>query len=100
MVRGFRFMTAIHSNIKIKTGIIYYMPLFFVKCMEDFDLKSEISDKKRITESFFSGVLVLSVSTVIVKVIGLLYVIPFNAIIGEQGGALYGYAYNIYNLFR
>ena len=26
-------------------------------------------------------------------------IIPFNAIIGEQGGALYGYAYNIYQLF-
>lgn len=31
--------------------------------------------------------------------IGIIYVIPFNAIIGEQGGALYGCGYNIYQLF-
>lgn len=37
---------------------------------------------------------------VITKVLGMLYVIPFYAIIGEQGGALYGYAYTIYNLFQ
>ena len=36
---------------------------------------------------------------IIIKVLGALYVIPFYAIIGEQGGALYGYAYNIYNVF-
>ena len=49
--------------------------------------------------SFIEGAVVATVGIVIVKVIGLLYVIPFNAIIGEQGGALYGYAYNIYQLF-
>ena len=91
-------MTAIHSNIKIKTGIIYYMPLFFVKCMEDFDLKSEISDKKKITESFFSGVLVLSVSTVIVKVIGLIYKIPMLSYLGAEGMGYFNSAYEIYAL--
>lgn len=49
--------------------------------------------------SLVEGALVATIGIVIVKVIGLIYVIPFNAIIGEQGGALYGYAYNIYNLF-
>ena len=49
--------------------------------------------------SLIEGAIVATVGIVIVKIIGLLYVIPFNAIIGEQGGALYGYAYNIYNLF-
>ncbi len=29
----------------------------------------------------------------------MLYVIPFYAIIGDQGGALYGYAYSIYSIF-
>lgn len=49
--------------------------------------------------SFIEGAVIATLGIIIVKVIGLLYVIPFNAIIGEQGGALYGYAYNIYNLF-
>lgn len=49
--------------------------------------------------SFIEGAIVATLGIIIVKVIGLLYVIPFNAIIGEQGGALYGYAYNIYMLF-
>ena len=49
--------------------------------------------------SFMEGAIVATLGIIIVKVIGLIYVIPFNAIIGEQGGALYGYAYNIYMLF-
>lgn len=49
--------------------------------------------------SFIEGAVVATLGIIIVKVIGLLYVIPFNAIIGEKGGALYGYAYNIYQLF-
>ena len=49
--------------------------------------------------TLIEGALVATIGIIIVKVIGLLYVVPFNAIIGEQGGALYGYAYNIYNLF-
>ena len=49
--------------------------------------------------SFIEGAVIATLGIVFVKVIGLLYVIPFNAIIGERGGALYGYAYNIYMLF-
>lgn len=49
--------------------------------------------------TFIGGAVIATMGIVIVKIIGLLYVIPFNAIIGEQGGALYGYAYNIYMLF-
>lgn len=50
-------------------------------------------------DSFMKGAIVATLGIVIVKFIGLIYVIPFKAIIGEQGGALYGYAYNIYSLF-
>lgn len=49
--------------------------------------------------NFIDGAVIATLGIVIVKVIGLLYVIPFNAIIGERGGALYGYAYTIYQLF-
>lgn len=33
------------------------------------------------------------------KILGLLYVIPFFALVGESGGALYSYAYNPYQIF-
>ena len=49
--------------------------------------------------SFIEGTIVATLGILLVKVIGIIYVIPFNAIIGETGGALYGYGYNIYQLF-
>jgi len=49
--------------------------------------------------SFIEGTIVATLGILIVRAIGIIYVIPFNAIIGEQGGALYGYGYNIYQLF-
>ena len=48
---------------------------------------------------FIEGTIVATMGILIVKIIGVIYVIPFNAIIGEQGGALYGYGYNVYQLF-
>ena len=50
-------------------------------------------------DSFLKGTLIASIAIIITKVLGVLYVIPFYNIIGEQGGVLYAYAYNIYNLF-
>ena len=38
--------------------------------------------------SFLNGAFVATMGIVITKVLGMLYVIPFYAIIGEQGGAL------------
>ena len=49
--------------------------------------------------SFIQGTLIASISMIIIKVLGALYVIPFYDIIGEEGGTLYSYAYSIYNLF-
>lgn len=49
--------------------------------------------------SFIEGTIVATLGILLVKVIGVIYVIPFNAIIGESGGALYGYGYTIYQLF-
>lgn len=48
---------------------------------------------------FMEGAIIATFAIVLSKVLGLIYVIPFYNIIGEQGGALYGYAYNIYNFF-
>ena len=49
--------------------------------------------------SFLAGAAISTLGIVITKFIGLVYVIPFYAIIGIQGGALYSYAYNIYLIF-
>lgn len=49
--------------------------------------------------SFMEGAILATLGIIIVKIIGLLYVIPFKMIVGDKGGALYGYAYNIYQLF-
>ena len=49
--------------------------------------------------SFMEGAVIATIGIILVKVIGLIYVIPFNALVGETGGALYGYGYNIYQLF-
>jgi len=48
---------------------------------------------------FIQGAFIATIGIVISKILGILYVIPFYAIIGEQGGALYGYAYNLYAIF-
>ena len=49
--------------------------------------------------SFIKGALITTLGIVIAKILGIIYVIPFHAIIGDEGGALYGYAYTIYTLF-
>lgn len=49
--------------------------------------------------SFLEGAYIATACIFISKILGIIYVIPFYRIIGEQGGALYGYAYNIYNVF-
>lgn len=49
--------------------------------------------------SFINGALIATIGIVITKFLGIIYVIPFYAIIGEANIALYGYAYTIYNLF-
>lgn len=49
--------------------------------------------------TFLEGAFIATVCIFISKALGILYVIPFKQIIGDQGGALYSYAYNIYNVF-
>ena len=49
--------------------------------------------------NFIKGALITTLGIVIAKILGIVYVIPFHAIIGDEGGALYGYAYTIYTLF-
>ncbi len=49
--------------------------------------------------SFLEGSFIATASIVLVKILGMLYVIPFYSIVGPQGASLYAYAYTIYNIF-
>ena len=49
--------------------------------------------------SFIEGTFIATFAIIFIKILGMLYVIPFYAVVGVQGSALYAYAYNIYNMF-
>lgn len=50
-------------------------------------------------KTFMSGVLLLSLSTVLVKIIGLVYKIPMLSYLGSEGMGYFNSAYEIYALF-
>ena len=49
-------------------------------------------------KSFFKGALILTLAGVLGKMLGALYRIPFNRIVGEEGAALYGLSYSLYSI--
>ncbi|MDO4281389.1 MAG: polysaccharide biosynthesis protein [Peptococcaceae bacterium] len=49
-------------------------------------------------KSFFKGALILTIAGVLGKMLGALYRIPFNRIVGEEGAALYGLSYSVYSI--
>ncbi len=49
--------------------------------------------------NFVEGAFISTLGLVICKIIGIIYVIPFRAIVGVQGAILYSYAYTIYAVF-
>lgn len=59
-------------------------------------MKKDITMKKN---TFVNGALITTLGVILTKILGVVYVIPFHAIIGEKGGALYGYAYTVYSMF-
>ena len=59
----------------------------------------EKASVKRANGRFLSGVAVLTVSTLIVKVIGLLYKIPMMKVLGEEGMGYFNSAYELYTFF-
>lgn len=64
------------------------------------DRKQKNHDKKVLVKNtFLQGAFISTLGIVISKILGIIYVIPFHAVVKEQGGALYGYAYTIYSLF-
>ena len=50
-------------------------------------------------QRFLKGAMILSLSMFLTKILGIIYVIPFKALVGSQGPTLSSYAYTIYSLF-
>lgn len=51
------------------------------------------------SNSFVSGVLILTISNLLVKMAGLLFKIPMNYIVGDTGMGYYNSAYSVYTFF-
>lgn len=49
--------------------------------------------------TFVEGAMISTIGIVLCKILGIIYVIPFRAIIGTEGAILYSYAYTIYAVF-
>ena len=55
-----------------------------------------MAEKQRKSQSLLNGALVLSLATIIVKVIGVIYKIPLSNMIGTVGRGYFDSAYNLY----
>lgn len=55
-----------------------------------------MSNSKKSTSLFFSGVLILTFSNILIKIVGLVLKIPLHDIIGDEGMGYYNTAYEIY----
>lgn len=63
----------------------------------DVYMKKKLFELKK--SSFLEGTFIATIAIIITKIMGMLYVIPFYAMVGMQGCALYSYAYNVYIIF-
>ena len=54
------------------------------------------TNEKRTSQSFLEGALILSLATIIVKLIGALFKIPLGNLLQEEGFAYFNVAYNIF----
>ena len=48
---------------------------------------------------FLKGAVILSISMFLTKLLGIIYILPFQRLVGESGMALYSYAYIPYSIF-
>lgn len=60
-------------------------------------MKKSIFNIKKST--FLEGTFIATLAIIVTKIMGMLYVIPFYAMVGVKGSALYSYAYNVYIIF-
>lgn len=61
-------------------------------------LNNSCGVEEKSTSKFFSSVIILTASTVVVKIIGMLYKIPMLSILGAEGMGYFNSAYEIYAL--
>lgn len=69
------------------------------ECKETDGSACECEQKQGKKEGFYSGFLILTLSTVTVKLIGLIYKIPMLSLLGSEGMGYFNSAYEIYALF-
>lgn len=55
--------------------------------------------RKRSSSSFLSGIVILTISNLLVKAAGLMFKVPMNYIIGDTGMGYYNSAYSVYTFF-
>lgn len=55
-------------------------------------------DAGEIMSNIVRGTMLLTGATFLSKFLGMIYVIPFNELVGETGGALFNFAYTPYNI--
>ena len=55
--------------------------------------------KNNISDSFIKGTFSLTISTLIVKILGLIYKIPLANILGDEGMGFFNSAYTVYSFF-
>src|SRR5690625_2636926 len=56
------------------------------------------SDAGETMSNIVRGTMLLTAATFLSKFLGMIYVIPFNELVGETGGTLYNFAYIPYNI--
>ena len=59
----------------------------------------EMNDNRRIEGAFFRGAAWLAISTLILKIIGLIYKIPLSYMLGDEGMGYFNSAYTVYVFF-
>lgn len=62
------------------------------------DLNKEKYVGEFMSKTIVRGTMLLTAAAFISKFLGMIYVIPFNELVGSKGGALYLYAYNPYTI--
>jgi O-antigen/teichoic acid export membrane protein len=65
--------------------------------IDSLDFKEELGEIMALS-TMIRGTLLLTAATFLSKLLGIIYVIPFNALVGASGGALFNFAYTPYNI--
>ena len=58
-----------------------------------------MNSDNRPSNSFVKQAAILAAASIAVRILGFLYKLPLTDLIGDEGNAIYGIGYNVYNLF-